>query len=166
MRGQRTRRRTRAVTRAVLSCGAVAGPLLGALRSPKVRPAPLQARRHISRARFVVAVTHRSRASPNDSEERDHDHGTADGHLPGQGPFPGNGVVRPAVGAEPIMDEPYHVGLRVAGQDVGLDPHGYSRGMTGRWAAGMSMTSPRVWRSSSRPARRSSRRSPMSAGAS
>ena len=70
------------------------------------------------------------------------------------------------LGAEPIMDEPYHVGLRVAGQDVGLDPHGYSRGMTGRWAAGMSMTSPRVWRSSSRPARRSSRRSPMSAGAS
>ena len=35
------------------------------------------------------------------------------------------------LGAEPIMDEPYHVGLRVAGQDVGLDPHGYSRGVTG-----------------------------------
>ena len=35
------------------------------------------------------------------------------------------------LGAEPIMDEPYYVGYRVAGHDVGLDPHGYSRGMTG-----------------------------------
>ena len=35
------------------------------------------------------------------------------------------------LGAEPIMDEPYYVGYRVAGPDVGLDPHGYSRGMTG-----------------------------------
>ena len=35
------------------------------------------------------------------------------------------------LGVEPIMDEPYYVGYRVAGQDVGLDPHGHSKGMTG-----------------------------------
>jgi predicted enzyme related to lactoylglutathione lyase len=35
------------------------------------------------------------------------------------------------LGVEPTMDEPYYVGFRVAGQDVGLDPHGHSRGMTG-----------------------------------
>ena len=31
----------------------------------------------------------------------------------------------------PVMDEPYYVGYRVAGQDVGLDPNGHSQGMTG-----------------------------------
>lgn len=35
------------------------------------------------------------------------------------------------LGVEPSMDEPYYVGFRVAGQDIGLDPHGHSRGMTG-----------------------------------
>ncbi|MFB7221172.1 VOC family protein [Streptomyces sp. NPDC056227] len=35
------------------------------------------------------------------------------------------------LGAEPVMDEPYYVGYRVAGQDIGLDPHGHSKGMTG-----------------------------------
>ncbi|MFI2352228.1 VOC family protein [Streptomyces sp. NPDC019443] len=35
------------------------------------------------------------------------------------------------LGVEPSMDEPYYVGFRVAGQDVGLDPHGHGRGMTG-----------------------------------
>src|SRR3712207_7754222 len=35
------------------------------------------------------------------------------------------------VGAEPYMDEPYYVGFSVEGQDVGLDPHGHSQGMTG-----------------------------------
>jgi predicted enzyme related to lactoylglutathione lyase len=29
------------------------------------------------------------------------------------------------------MDEAYYVGFKVAGQDVGLDPHGHSQGMTG-----------------------------------
>jgi predicted enzyme related to lactoylglutathione lyase len=29
------------------------------------------------------------------------------------------------------MDEPYYVGYEVAGQDIGLDPHGHSKGMTG-----------------------------------
>ena len=32
---------------------------------------------------------------------------------------------------EPNMDEPYYVGFSVGGQDVGLDPHGHSQGMTG-----------------------------------
>ena len=35
------------------------------------------------------------------------------------------------LGVEPIMDEAYYVGYRVAGQDVGLDPNGHSKGMTG-----------------------------------
>ena len=29
------------------------------------------------------------------------------------------------------MDEPYYVGFKVDGQDVGLDPNGHSKGMTG-----------------------------------
>ena len=35
------------------------------------------------------------------------------------------------LGVTPIMDEPYYVGFRVGGQDIGLDPHGHSKGMTG-----------------------------------
>jgi predicted enzyme related to lactoylglutathione lyase len=35
------------------------------------------------------------------------------------------------VGVEPYMDEAYYVGFRVGDQDVGLDPHGHSQGMTG-----------------------------------
>jgi predicted enzyme related to lactoylglutathione lyase len=34
-------------------------------------------------------------------------------------------------GVEPEMDEPYYVGFKVAGQDVGLDPNGHAKGMTG-----------------------------------
>ena len=30
------------------------------------------------------------------------------------------------LGVEPCMDEPYYVAFDVAGQDVGLDPHGHS----------------------------------------
>jgi predicted enzyme related to lactoylglutathione lyase len=35
------------------------------------------------------------------------------------------------LGVAPIMDEPYYVGYKVDGQDVGLDPNGHSKGMTG-----------------------------------
>ena len=35
------------------------------------------------------------------------------------------------LGAEPIMDEPYYVGYRVGDLDVGLDPNGHGKGMTG-----------------------------------
>ena len=34
-------------------------------------------------------------------------------------------------GAAPYMDEPYYAAFNVAGQDVGLDPNGHSKGMTG-----------------------------------
>jgi predicted enzyme related to lactoylglutathione lyase len=34
-------------------------------------------------------------------------------------------------GVAPLMDEPYYVGYRVAGMDVGLDPHGSAQGRTG-----------------------------------
>jgi predicted enzyme related to lactoylglutathione lyase len=35
------------------------------------------------------------------------------------------------LGVEPTMDEAYYVGFSVDGQDIGLDPHGHSQGMTG-----------------------------------
>jgi predicted enzyme related to lactoylglutathione lyase len=36
-----------------------------------------------------------------------------------------------ALGATPIMDEPYYVGYKVEGQDIGLDPNGHKKGMNG-----------------------------------
>jgi len=35
------------------------------------------------------------------------------------------------LGADPVMDEAYYVGYRVGTQDIGLDPHGHHKGMTG-----------------------------------
>ncbi len=35
------------------------------------------------------------------------------------------------LGVAPINDEPYYVGFRVGGQDIGLDPNGHRQGMTG-----------------------------------
>jgi predicted enzyme related to lactoylglutathione lyase len=35
------------------------------------------------------------------------------------------------LGVEPYADQPYYVGYKVAGQDVGLDPNGHRSGMTG-----------------------------------
>ncbi|MDT4983826.1 MAG: hypothetical protein QOF95_1316 [Pseudonocardiales bacterium] len=35
------------------------------------------------------------------------------------------------LGAAPIMDEPYYVQFNIAGQEIGLDPHGHDKGMTG-----------------------------------
>ena len=35
------------------------------------------------------------------------------------------------VGAGPDMDEPYYVGFKVDGQDIGLDPNGHGQGLTG-----------------------------------
>jgi predicted enzyme related to lactoylglutathione lyase len=32
---------------------------------------------------------------------------------------------------EPYADEPYYVGYKAAGQDIGLDPNGHAKGMTG-----------------------------------
>lgn len=34
-------------------------------------------------------------------------------------------------GVAPIADQPYYVGFKVDGQDIGLDPNGHSQGMTG-----------------------------------
>jgi predicted enzyme related to lactoylglutathione lyase len=34
-------------------------------------------------------------------------------------------------GVEPYVDAPYYVGFRAANQEIGLDPHGFSKGMTG-----------------------------------
>ena len=35
------------------------------------------------------------------------------------------------LGTDPMYDDPYYVGWSVAGQQIGLDPNGKSRGMTG-----------------------------------
>lgn len=35
------------------------------------------------------------------------------------------------LGVEPVMDQPYYVQYTVAGQDIGLDPNGHAKGMTG-----------------------------------
>jgi predicted enzyme related to lactoylglutathione lyase len=40
-------------------------------------------------------------------------------------------LFRELLGVEPYMDETYYVGFNVAGQDIGLDPHGHGKGMTG-----------------------------------
>ena len=34
------------------------------------------------------------------------------------------------LGIEPYVDEPYYVGFKVGGQDIGLDPNGHNAGMT------------------------------------
>ena len=33
--------------------------------------------------------------------------------------------------AKPYVDEPYYVGFRAGDQEIGLDPNGHARGMTG-----------------------------------
>jgi predicted enzyme related to lactoylglutathione lyase len=35
------------------------------------------------------------------------------------------------LGVEPYADEPYYIGFKAAGQDVGLDPNGHAQGLTG-----------------------------------
>ncbi|BBC29963.1 uncharacterized protein SGFS_012570 [Streptomyces graminofaciens] len=35
------------------------------------------------------------------------------------------------LGAEPYADTPYYVGFKDAGQDIGLDPNGHAKGITG-----------------------------------
>ncbi|MHC3472786.1 VOC family protein [Streptomyces sp. 7R007] len=40
-------------------------------------------------------------------------------------------LFRALLDVEPYADEPYYVGFKAAGQDVGLDPNGHAKGMTG-----------------------------------
>src|SRR6266699_6541197 len=40
-------------------------------------------------------------------------------------------LYRTLLGVEPYSDEAYYVGFRVGDQEIGLDPHGHSKGMTG-----------------------------------
>lgn len=35
------------------------------------------------------------------------------------------------LGVEPYADQPYYVGFRVGDQEIGLDPNGHGKGMTG-----------------------------------
>src|SRR5437660_11081502 len=40
-------------------------------------------------------------------------------------------LYRTLLGVEPYADEAYYVGFRVGDEEIGLDPHGHSKGMTG-----------------------------------
>jgi predicted enzyme related to lactoylglutathione lyase len=40
-------------------------------------------------------------------------------------------LFRALLETEPYADEAYYVGFKDAGQDIGLDPNGHARGMTG-----------------------------------
>ena len=40
-------------------------------------------------------------------------------------------LYRTLLGVEPYSDEAYYVGFRVGDQEIGLDPHGHRKGMTG-----------------------------------
>ena len=40
-------------------------------------------------------------------------------------------LYRTLLGVEPYMDEAYYVGFRVGDQEIGLDPNGHHKGMTG-----------------------------------
>jgi predicted enzyme related to lactoylglutathione lyase len=40
-------------------------------------------------------------------------------------------LYRTLLGVEPYMDEAYYVGFRVGDLEIGLDPHGHRKGMTG-----------------------------------
>jgi predicted enzyme related to lactoylglutathione lyase len=35
------------------------------------------------------------------------------------------------LGVEPYADEPYYVGFKIGDQEIGLDPHGHQKGITG-----------------------------------
>jgi predicted enzyme related to lactoylglutathione lyase len=40
-------------------------------------------------------------------------------------------LYRTVLGVEPYVDEPYYVGFRVDDDELGLDPNGHAKGMTG-----------------------------------
>jgi catechol 2,3-dioxygenase-like lactoylglutathione lyase family enzyme len=40
-------------------------------------------------------------------------------------------LYRTLLGVEPYVDEASYVGFRVGDQEIGLDPHGHRKGMTG-----------------------------------
>ena len=40
-------------------------------------------------------------------------------------------LFRDLLGVEPYADEPYYVGFRTGDQEIGLDPKGHKKGMTG-----------------------------------
>ncbi|MCH6161792.1 VOC family protein [Streptomyces marispadix] len=40
-------------------------------------------------------------------------------------------LFRALLRVEPYIDEEYYVGFRTGGQEIGLDPNGHSKGMTG-----------------------------------
>jgi predicted enzyme related to lactoylglutathione lyase len=40
-------------------------------------------------------------------------------------------LYRELLGVEPYADQPYYVGFRTGNQEIGLDPNGHAKGMTG-----------------------------------
>jgi len=57
--------------------------------------------------------------------------GIKDPHLPRHGPAKAKTTFSLLLGVEPYADQPYYVGFKVNGQDIGLDPNGHRSGMTG-----------------------------------
>ena len=40
-------------------------------------------------------------------------------------------LYRTFLGVDPYVDQPYYVGFRIGNQEIGLDPNGHSKGITG-----------------------------------
>jgi len=51
--------------------------------------------------------------------------------LPGQRHSSSEDALQQALGVEPYVDSAYYVGFRVGDQEIGLDPNGHNKGMTG-----------------------------------
>ncbi len=57
-------------------------------------------------------------------------------------------LYRTLLGVEPYTDEGYYVGFRIGDQELGLDPYGHTKGMTGPvgcWRAGTARGSRCRW---------------------
>jgi len=51
--------------------------------------------------------------------------------LSGQRHSSSEDALQQALGVEPYVDSAYYVGFRVGDQEIGLDPNGHNKGMTG-----------------------------------
>ncbi|MEZ3179657.1 glyoxalase [Streptomyces pimonensis] len=51
--------------------------------------------------------------------------------YPVKDPGPAKALFRALFGVEPYTDEPYYVGFRTDTHEIGIDPRGHAKGMTG-----------------------------------
>jgi predicted enzyme related to lactoylglutathione lyase len=83
-----------------------------------------------SRSAGVSVSSTTSKARPTESASTASCSGSVPGTSPATG-WPAGGV-----STAPVMDEPYYVGFKVNGQDIGLDPHGHNSGAVGYFHVG------------------------------